>query len=171
MSPVRELWPETLTARAFAEFGDVVAADGAFELINGGTTRQYADLATIDAAGGRPRVCIYRTMPAALPMPIRMLERHPLSSQCFMPLARQSFVVVVAPPGDAVDPDSIRAFLTGGDQGVNYRRGIWHHPLIALRDPGDFLVIDRAGDGANCDEFPFDPRRIVLQMPAGVSPA
>jgi hypothetical protein len=32
-------------------------------------------------------------------------------------------------------------------------------------------VIDRAGDGANCDEFPFDPRRIVLQMPAGVSPA
>ena len=45
-----------------------------------------------------------------------------------------------------------RAFLAENGQGVNYHRGVWHHPLIALEAAIDFLCIDRAGAGANCDE-------------------
>jgi len=36
-------------------------------------------------------------------------------------------------------------------QGVNYARGTWHHPLLALDAGGDFLVIDRGGPGAADD--------------------
>jgi ureidoglycolate lyase len=95
-----------------------------------------------------------------------MLERHPLSSQLFMPLAGQPFLVVVAAAGEDPDAAAVRAFATNGRQGVNYRRGTWHHPLIAIGDAGEFLVIDRAGEGRNCDEISFAGAGIVLKAPA-----
>lgn len=164
----RALMPQALTAEAFAPFGDVVEAGGAHQLINDGTTRQFADLAAIDvaAAGGEPRISIYRATPYALPLTIRMLERHPLSSQLFMPLAGQPFLVVVAEAGKDPDAAAVRAFATNGRQGVNYRRGTWHHPLIAIGHPGEFLVLDRGGEGRNCDEFEFAELGITLQLPA-----
>ncbi|HEY5558274.1 MAG TPA: ureidoglycolate lyase [Steroidobacteraceae bacterium] len=168
MRIVEDLRPQALSAGAFAAFGDVVEAGENFELINDGTTRQFADLAKIDVAadGGHPRISIYRTTPHALPLTIRMLERHPHSSQLFMPLSGEPFLVVVAPAGEDPEAATVRAFVTDGRQGVNYRRGTWHHPLIALRDPSEFLVIDRAGRGRNCDEYFFRDEGVVLQRPA-----
>jgi len=55
-----------------------------------------------------------------------------------------------SPPG-ALDPSAIVAFRARGNQGINYRRGVWHHPLIALDRTSDFLVVDRAGEGTNLD--------------------
>jgi ureidoglycolate lyase len=163
----RKLVAEPLTATAFAEFGEVVEARGDTGLINSGTTQYFADLATIDVAaeGGRPCVNIYRTTPWPLPLPIRMLERHPLGSQLFMPLSGERMLVVVAPAGAVPDRGAVRAFVTNGHQGVNYRRGTWHHPLIALGGTGEFLVIDRAGPGSNCDEFQFGDTGFELQRP------
>jgi ureidoglycolate lyase len=163
----RALVPQALTAGAFAEFGDVVEARGGSALINSGTTRQFGDLAGIDVAGegGRPCVSIYRATPYTLPLPIRMLERHPLGSQLFMPLSGERFLVVVAPAAAVPDPTAVRAFVTNGQQGVNYRLGTWHHPLIALAGTGEFLVIDRAGPGPNCDEFQFGDAGLELQRP------
>lgn len=153
------LTPVALTRAAFAPFGDVVETDGADSFgINDGMCTRFHDLAGVDvlAGAGRPLVNIFRAQPPALPLTIRMLERHPLSSQLFYPLQRQSFLVVVAPPGDAVESGSIVAFVTNGNQGVNYRPGVWHHPLIATGTEGDFMVVDRGGEGENCDEFVFD---------------
>lgn len=163
----RALVVEALTAAAFAEFGDVVEARGDSGLINSGTTRQFGDLAGIDVAaeGGRPCVSIYRATPYPLPLAIRMLERHPLGSQLFMPLSGERFLAVVAPPAAVPDRAAVRAFLTDGHQGINFRRGTWHHPLIALDGTGEFLVIDRAGPGANCDEFRFGDAALELQRP------
>ena len=53
---------------------------------------------------------------------------------------------------DSTDPAQIRAFVTSGWQGVNYAKGVWHHPLIALGDVSDFIVVDRGGDGLNLNE-------------------
>jgi ureidoglycolate lyase len=166
-SIARSLIPEALTAGAFAPFGDVIEAGGSPELINSGTTRQFADLAGIDVAGegGSPRVSIYRATPYPLPLTIVMLERHPLGSQFFMPLSGERFLVVVAPAAAVPDRSSVRAFVTNGRQGVNYRRGTWHHPLIVLEHKGEFLVVDRSGPGTSCDEYLFSDGSIELRPP------
>lgn len=166
MNEARPLAIEPLTAVAFAPFGEVVEAGAQAELINEGTARQFADLARIDVAaeGGTARVSLYRAEERRWPLAISMLERHPLGSQLFMPLSRDPFLVVVAPPSAVPDRESVRAFLTNGRQGINYRRGTWHHPLIALA-AGEFLVLDRAGRGANCDEFHFRDGGFRLPKP------
>lgn len=35
---------------------------------------------------------------------------------------------------------------------MNYAKGVWHHPLIALDEVSDFIVVDRGGDGVNLNE-------------------
>ncbi|MDH3236652.1 MAG: ureidoglycolate lyase [Alphaproteobacteria bacterium] len=156
---------EPLTAEAFAPFGDVIAAGGGERMmINDGTSERFNDLARIDvsAEGGRPNLSFVRAQPRELPIAVRMVERHPLGSQAFMPLGPASFLVLVAPAGEQVVADDLRAFRTAPRQGINYHRGVWHHPLIALDDVSEFLVIDRGGAGENCDELFLDGDEIIL---------
>jgi len=159
-----------LTAAAFRPYGDVIEAGERFALINSGTTRHYADLAKIDvdAQDGRARLSLYQVAPYEMPLVVTMLERHPLSSQLFVPLNEAPFLVVVAAGGvDAIESSAVRAFVCNGRQGINYHRGTWHHPVIALHRETDFLVLDRRGSGRNCDEFYFgEADRIVVQLRA-----
>lgn len=162
------LIPETLTVEAFAPFGDVIEANEAAHsfLINGGTTQRFHNLAEVAFEGGgsaqstdnaRAGISVFRGQARRFPMPINMLERHPKGSQAFVPLQDLPYLVVVAPNGDNDQPDlaKLRLFYVHSKQGVNYRQGTWHHPLLALQETSDFLVVDRIGGGANCDEFFF----------------
>jgi ureidoglycolate lyase len=164
---MRRLIPRPLTAEAFAPFGQVIDADPARAIpINYGQTTRFNDLARIDVAaqGGRPAVSLFRSTPLPSPITLRRMERHPLGSQAFMPLGGRRYLVVVAPPGTLV-PASIVAFLATGRQGVNYAPGVWHHFLLALEAESDFLVIDRAGDGDNCDEVTLSPeQQLVVEL-------
>ncbi|PWT72014.1 MAG: ureidoglycolate lyase, partial [Proteobacteria bacterium] len=154
-----------LTRAGFEPFGDVIDIDGAQHYtINAGHAERYNDLADLDiaAAGGRPLVNIFRARPWPFPIRILEMERHPLSSQAFVPLRGAPFLIVVAPPGDELRPEQLRAFSSAGRQGVNYHRGVWHHALLALEADSDFLVIDRGGPEANCDVVSLDQYEIVL---------
>ena len=146
---------EPLTRAAFEPFGDVIELDGAQHFpINGGTTERFHDLARVEIGaemGGRPLINVFRGQPRAQPVEIAMMERHPLGSQAFLPLGVVSYLVVVAPAGD-FDAKKMCAFSIRGWQGVNYARGVWHHPLIVLGGVGDFIVIDRGGSENNCEE-------------------
>ena len=145
---------ETLTQEAFAPFGDVIELDGAKHYpINLGTTERYHDLARVDTTdeGGRTLINVFRGQPRTLPFEITMMERHPLGSQAFIPVHERSYLVVVAPAGD-LDPGALRAFVTHGWQGVNFAKGVWHHPLIACGEVSDFVVVDRGGGGVNLNE-------------------
>ncbi|HTJ95141.1 MAG TPA: ureidoglycolate lyase [Pararobbsia sp.] len=155
----RELPVERLTREAFAPFGDVIELDGARHYpINLGTTERYHDLAYVDTAdeGGRTLINVFRGQPRALPFELTMMERHPLGSQAFVPLHRRPYLVVVAPAGD-LDPHALRAFVARDGQGVNFAKGVWHHPLIACGEVSDFMVVDRGGGGVNLNEetLPF----------------
>jgi ureidoglycolate lyase len=153
------LRPTALTAEAFAAFGDVMQTEGRESFwINDATCRRFNDLATIDVAeaGGRPLISVFEAIPRALPLQIRMLERHPLSSQAFFPLDAVPFLVVVAEDGLGDPAGRLRAYWSSGIQGVNYRRNTWHHPLIALHRTSRFLVVDRGGPGKNCEEVAVD---------------
>ena len=156
-----ELRAEPLTPEAFAAFGDVIDSRSSDHfMINSGRTRRHHDLAKVEVAGESPRVLIsiFVSQPVEVPLELTFLERHPLGSQAFMPLHEEQFLVVVAPPGDTVDPAEVRAFITDGRQGVNYARGTWHAIQSVLEREGEFLVVDRGGAGHNCDEYPLNIR-------------
>lgn len=164
------LVPEPLSPRAFAPFGEVIDAEAAKEvrLINEGTTQRFHALARIDLGGDEARaiVSVFRGQPRVLPFTLRLMERHPLGSQAFVPLGSRPWLAVVCE--DPASPATFRAFACGPTQGLNYARGVWHHPLLALSAPSDFLVVDREGPGLNLEERPLEamPFRLVLREEA-----
>lgn len=151
---MRRVSPKPLTAEAFAPYGEVISArEGAEQYpINYGATTRFNALAHVDATtdGGAPIISIFRSKPLPA-LVLKIMERHPVGSQAFMPLNSRPYLVAVAPAG-AFDPAKIEVFLASGDQGVNYAAGTWHHYSLALGDVSDFLVVDRQGPGANLDE-------------------
>ncbi len=153
------LKPEPLTAEAFAPFGEVIETAGqAFYQINYGKTERYSDLANLDTGqnGGKPTLSIFRSQPVQFPFRIEVMERHPQSSQAFISLERQAFLTLVAPCGEQPVVEQIRLFRVGAHQGINYRRGVWHHYLFSPAGVRDFLCLDRTGGlGSNCDEYRF----------------
>lgn len=152
---MRKVKPEPLTAEAFALFGDVIEMRENVKHfpINHGQTERYHDLAKVEALGENARVItsLFRSKPLPRPLHVKLMERHPLGSQAFYPLSGRPYMVVVAEKGE-LKPENIRVFLARASQGVNYHAGTWHHFSLALDDVSNFLVIDRAGEGNNCDE-------------------
>jgi ureidoglycolate lyase len=165
------LFIEPLRADTFLPFGDVisVAESRHHFVINDGYAQRYHDIARVDvaSANGFPIISIFRAQPRQFPLPLRLLERHPLGSQAFFPLGSQPFLVVVAPGDGQPNMKAIRCFIAQPGQGVNYARGVWHHPLIALGAESDFLVVDRAGAecDANCEEYSLLDFNISIQFP------
>ncbi|HEX7388044.1 MAG TPA: ureidoglycolate lyase [Castellaniella sp.] len=166
-TPIR-LTIETLTREAFAPFGDVIEASDAVQHfpINDGNTERYHDLAHIDpGADGHAIMSIFRGQPRKLPFAITLMERHPKASQAFIPLSGQPYLVVVADPATTPTADDLRVFLCSANQGVNYAAGVWHHPLLALNTVSDFLIIDRAGPGDNCDVVQMEAASVIPAVP------
>ena len=157
---------EEISRASFAPFGDLIVLEGARTFsCNQGRAVRHHDLAPhIDVMdeGGRAGLSVYRSVASPLPFQVEVMERHPLGSQAFMPLSGLPYLVVVAPAGAAPTLADLRVFLAQGQQGVNYAPGVWHHPLLALGEVSDFLVIDRSGPGANCDEIELQPAGWII---------
>jgi ureidoglycolate lyase len=161
------LRPEPLTAERFARYGDVIEA-GADKsaAMNAARFQRFDDLCKVETdEGGNVAISVARCRtPTTLPLRLDVVERHPLGSQAFVPLQRCRVVVVVAPPGESVDASDLRAFVTNGRQGFNYHRGTWHMPLIAFEAGQEFLIVDRGGSDANCEEYSLDDV-VMLEAP------
>ncbi|CAK7246316.1 MAG: hypothetical protein STHCBS139747_007943 [Sporothrix thermara] len=88
--------------------------------------------------------------------PVTILERHPYTTQTFVPLFTQAaadtrYLVIVAPNLSAAEtpagmkttspPDvrGLRAFVARGDQAVTYGAATWHAPMAALGAAGTAL--------------------------------
>ncbi|MEJ2418763.1 MAG: ureidoglycolate lyase [Exilibacterium sp.] len=56
---------------------------------------------------------------------------------------------------------ALDVFLAAPSQGVNYHRGTWHHFCLALEQTSDFLVLDRGGEGDNCDQVLLEASQII----------
>ncbi|MFO1495679.1 MAG: ureidoglycolate lyase [Lysobacterales bacterium] len=140
---------QPLTAERFAPYGAVIDFASACRRfpINAGSALRHHALARVEASAGAAVISLLRATAFALPLTVRMLERHPLGTQAFIPLSPLRYVVVVA-----TDVAAPVAFLAEPGQGIQYHRGAWHHPLLPLAD-GDFLIVDRDGDGHNCEEI------------------
>ena len=148
------LIPRSLDAHAFAPFGEVVSFDYAnARLVNNGKAFRSDLRAGLKFFAGEPKLSVYRVEAQRSPVTIVELERHPNSSQTFVPITTARFVVVVAPDNLDGSPDlsGCRAFVGERAQGFNYRPGVWHAPIVALDQGGDFLMlIWEQGDEADC---------------------
>ncbi|MCJ8145251.1 ureidoglycolate lyase [Ancylobacter sp. A5.8] len=142
---MRDLTPGPLDPDSFAPFGQVLAFDPANALaVNDGWALRSNLAARLEPAGaGVPTLAVFRARCHRLPAAIGFLECHPHSSQAFLPMAPQRFLIVVAPESKAGGPDlaQARAFLGAAGQGVNYRRGVWHAPITAIDADTDFLML------------------------------
>jgi ureidoglycolate lyase len=143
---------EKLTKEAFSIFGEVVEIEGAKHYtINQGFAERFNDLAKIDVSsdGGEVNVSIFTAIPRNKPIPIKLMERHPLGTQLFYPLQNEAWLVLVC--SDPLVENSYRLFQASGTQGVNYARNTWHHPLL-VQSTNRFIIVDRKGAGNNLEE-------------------
>ncbi|HEY4119630.1 MAG TPA: ureidoglycolate lyase, partial [Byssovorax sp.] len=122
---------------------------------NMGTARRFDRLAALEnlRATATANVAVFRCQPCtARPVPVRLLERHPHTTQLFAPMTARRYLVVVARGGDRPDLSTLAAFVATGAEGVTYRPGVWHHPLIALDAACDFAcVVFEDGTAGDCD--------------------
>ncbi len=155
---------EPLSRAAFAPFGQVIdTADASHYSINGGMTERFHDLARVELGGvhARPLISIFRGRPYVLPLVLKLVERHPLGSQAFFPLAPHPWLSIVAPDDHGV-PGMPRAFLIPAGTGVNIAMNTWHGVLTPLEQECEFLVVDRGGDGNNLEEHLFAEPFLVV---------
>ena len=145
---------QKLTKENFEAFGEVIECEGSDSfVINNGTTQRFDALA-IAQTDDQVAISIFRAKPYK-EITVTMMERHPLGSQAFMPLQNKEWVVVVAKDNEGM-PDEPQAFIATGKQGVNYKKNVWHHTIIATGDVAEFLVVDRKGDGGNLEEADYE---------------
>ncbi|SPH27536.1 Ureidoglycolate lyase [Ascidiaceihabitans donghaensis] len=151
----------TLTADAFAPYGDVMQASGAPDkMINQGKCGRFHDQAQLDFTDGQAGISIFKGEKETLPLRLEMVERHPMGSQAFVPMSADPFLVVVARDDNGTPQDPV-AFITAPGQAINFHRGTWHGVLTPLFEPGLFAVVDRIGDGANLQEHWFETPYII----------
>lgn len=148
---------EPLTAEAFKPYGDVLALPA-----KAGRIYYNEALGNLRPAAGPSLSLSLREPSPPLPLRATLLERHQYSSQTFVPIDAEQYLVVVAPHHHLGGPDvaQARAFLARGDQGVTYRPDTWHHGLTVFGRPARFAVFMWATGGEGDEEFvevePFD---------------
>ncbi|KAF5861927.1 hypothetical protein ETB97_012326 [Aspergillus alliaceus] len=127
---------------------------------------------------------------------VRILERHPFTTQTFTPidLSRQSpaepwFLVIVAPTlkgqtatamtpagqttvRDPPDLRNLRAFVARGGQAVTYGAGTWHAPMVVVGSRRvDFVVVQfmNGMEGEDCQEVAFGEGIVVEIQDGGLA--
>ena len=156
--------PIEINSSNFSMFGDLISASNVKPMdINAGYAKRFDNLADLNTLKdeGKTIVSIFSALKRTFPMTIDMMEKHPLSSQAFIPMKETTFLSFVAPLGEFPDINKIQSFIIPPKTGINYKPGIWHFPLISTEDT-NFLVIDRKGKGKNLIIHKFEKEKIVL---------
>jgi ureidoglycolate lyase len=135
-----------LVPEGFAPYGEVfAAAGGATRLVNDGRALRHDGLVRLEHGTDTrlPTLAAYRVEASAPPFAAEVFERHPDSSQVFLPLDVSRYLVAVAPatPEGWPDLDRAEAFVAGCGVGVHYWAGVWHVPLVALDRAGAFAML------------------------------
>jgi len=167
---MRTLNPIPLNEKDFISYGDVLSTQNSdFIVINDGYAQKHFNLATLDATqnGGKSALHIYVAKQREFPLKINMLEKHPCFSQAFIPRSTQPFLVLVCLGEESPDLNTLQAFITNGNQGVHYKKGVWHFPLISIENDEQFIVLDRTDCGIKenkveeCIEYYFDDTKRI----------
>jgi len=96
--------------------------------------------------------------PSELPVWVTEFERHPYSSQTFLPLVVTRWLVIVA---TSLDVAGVRAFVAGPGVGMTVGRGVWHHGLTVLDASGHFAVVMGKADASDTEVAAVQPFEVV----------
>ena len=157
--------PKKITRKNFQKFGDLISVKKKKSInINDGYAKRFDNLCRINTSSkkGKTIMSIFSAKKRKFPMNIKMMEKHPLGSQAFIPMNETKFFVFVAPKGKKPNTKEIKSFIVPKQTGINYKPGIWHFPLISTKNM-NFLVIDRKGTGNNLVIHNFKNEKISLK--------
>jgi ureidoglycolate hydrolase len=151
---------ETLTPAAYQQFGNVIAAGEAvpWKPANFGRAQRFNRLVEVEnlrPETARLNVCVFRCQALVLhELSVNMLEKHPFSTQVFMPMQDGRYITIVALGAEQPDLRTLRAFVVQSPAGISYRPGIWHYPMTALGEALDLACLVYEDDGAgDCTVF------------------
>lgn len=164
----RLLQVRPVTKAAFEPFGWMIETGDCGRAANNGTAQRH-DIHAHPAADVRPGsrfvTSIFeakRQQPASA---IAMLERHVNSIQLIVPLDGAGHIVIVSQAREDGTPDlsTLTAFSFSAAQGMIYRRGLWHHPIMATGSDARFLVQSwQNGTEADCEILAIGARTLAL---------
>lgn len=171
---------EPITWKAFAPFGELVRAypdpsEAPPGILHGGnpavqiTKLSWLSNLATTFTDAPTSISVYRSQ-AQRHVDIDRLERHPYSSQAFIPMGKDSWggkgesplpaggkvIVVVAEGGDKPDLSTLRAFVMEPSCALNFKIGVWHHPLIVTEEMDVASIQTMSGDARDCEEIEFD---------------
>ena len=158
--------PKKVSKKNFKKFGQIIdTSKKKYFRINDGFAKRYDNLGKINTSinKGKTIVSIFSAKKRRFPMKIKMMEKHPLGSQAFIPMNETKFFVFVAPRGKKPNINRIESFIVPKQNGINYKPGIWHFPLISTKNM-NFLVIDRKGIGNNLKIYNFKNEKISFKI-------
>ncbi|KAJ2241979.1 Allantoicase [Coemansia sp. RSA 455] len=181
----RQITIEPLTIESFQPYGDVIQLEGNKNVVlaNQGTAKRVNYVAKLEnlrettgpaLQNARPNMCIFSSAPRPTVggrFEVKLLERHPYSSQVFMPIFQHGvrnsnpdepcYLVIVAENGSDDKPDlnTIRAFAASSTQGINYKANSWHSPMVTIGQRVNFVVLVWENGVAlqDCEEAPISP--------------
>ncbi len=165
----RSLSAEPIDPARYAPYGAVVSARAREDArsANHGTALAWDALATLESLRGeqaRATASLFRCRGfTESVLEVRLLERHPDSTQMFVPMRAGRYLVVVALGADQPDLATLAAFVVAGPRAITYAPGVWHHPMVALDVETDFVnLLFQDGTARDCDERLYD--RVVAQV-------
>ncbi|SCU92022.1 LAMI_0E08394g1_1 [Lachancea mirantina] len=193
---------ELLTIEGFCRFGSIVSPDEEISKLdssaknaNQGTAFKLLKISQLQNSFGQlvptPSVNIFRCFPQihlqkkivensdneTITHEVRVLEKHPFSSQTFIPMGGSAneiaYLIVVANSDLSGEPDltTLKAFICRGNQAVTYGAGVWHAPMIVVgtRSFMDFTVViyellDGNHPEKDCVERLYKNQEVVIEM-------
>jgi ureidoglycolate lyase len=131
-----------------------------------GLRTAYPVVTEIGNAAGKPVFSVMSHQPVEGDIVVSKLERHPHSSQTFLPLTSGRWLVLVAPAKANGDPDmeAARAFVADPGDAVCFHRNVWHAGLMVLDKPAEIsMMMWRTENGDDATLFDL-PTPIVVKV-------
>lgn len=137
-----------LETASFSKYGHVIGAPA--EPADIDKVQRWANVSIPDFQGGKP---VFDILYSNLrPLAVAKLERHRNSTQTFIPLSQNPFLMVVGEAEiarnetEGLEHARLEAFISNGRQGITLSAGVWHCSPLPIGGSINFIILHRSPD-------------------------
>lgn len=123
-----------------------------------GRARTFPEVLEKGDVAGAHAFTILCPKPLDGPVRVAALERHPHSTQSFVPIRAGRWLILVAPTkaGGEPDMDKALAFVAGPEDAICIGKDVWHAGLTVLDGPAQFgMIMWKAENGEDGVLYPL----------------